>query len=133
MVPPDKENKEKRAAIRVLIADDHPIVRQGIVTVVSRERGIEVVGEASNGREAVEMTASLEPDIVLMDLDMPEMNGLEAIERLKDLFPEAQSVLVSIHDEDEYLPLALEAGAIDFIDKRKFTPQRVRRALALAS
>ena len=117
MTPPDKENKEKRAVIRVLIADDHPIVRQGIVTVVSREQGIEVVGEASNGREAVEMTASLEPDIVLMDLEMPEMKGHEAIAQIRANTPGASVIILTTFDTDQHIFDGLEAGARGYLLK----------------
>ena len=125
--------KAKVSTPRVVIVDDQPEFRDFAREMLEGIVSLTVVGEAPEAESAFRLVEEVMPDIVLMDLDMPEMNGLEAIERLKDLFPEVQSVLVSIHDEDEYLPLALEAGAIDFIDKRKFTPQRVRRALALAS
>ncbi len=108
---------ERKAVIRVLIADDHPIVRQGIVTVVSRERGIEVVGEASNGHEAVEMTASLEPDIVLMDMKMPEMDGVEATARITDTAPNAAVIILTTFDTDDYIFRGLKAGARGYLLK----------------
>ena len=118
---------------RVVIVDDQPEFREFARELLEDNISLIVVGEAPEAESAFQLVKDLMPDIVLMDLDMPEMNGLEAIEKLRDLFPAVQTVLVSIHDEAEYLPLALEAGAIDFIDKRDFTPQRVRKALALAS
>ena len=114
MTTPEKENKE---VIRVLIADDHPIVRQGIVTVVSRERGIEVVGEAANGQEAVDMTASLEPDIVLMDLEMPEMKGVEAISRIEADTPGTSVIILTTFDTDQHIFDGLEAGARGYLLK----------------
>ncbi len=111
------ERKEDKKVIRVLIADDHPIVRQGIVTVVSRERDIEVVGEASNGREAVEMTASLEPDIVLMDLEMPEMKGHEAITRIGAESPGSSVIILTTFDTDQHIFDGLEAGARGYLLK----------------
>ena len=111
------QRKDGETAIRVLIADDHPIVRQGIVTVVSRERDIEVVGEASNGREAVEMTASLQPDIVLMDLEMPEMKGHEAIARIGVNTPNCSVIILTTFDTDQHIFEGLEAGARGYLLK----------------
>ncbi len=110
-------NEKKKPVIRVLIADDHPIVRQGIVTVISRERDIEVVGEASNGRDAVDMTASLEPDIVLMDLEMPEMKGHEAIAQIGVDTPSASVIILTTFDTDQHIFDGLEAGARGYLLK----------------
>ncbi len=108
---------ERKAVIRVLIADDHPIVRQGIVAVVDRERDIEVVGEASNGHEAVEMAASLEPDIVLMDMKMPGMDGVEATARITNTAPNAAVIILTTFDTDDYIFRGLEAGARGYLLK----------------
>ena len=108
---------ERKAVIRVLIADDHPIVRQGIVAVVDRERDIEVVGEASNGHEAVEMTASLEPDIVLMDMKMPEMDGVEATAHITNTAPNAAVIILTTFDTDDYIFRGLKAGARGYLLK----------------
>jgi DNA-binding NarL/FixJ family response regulator len=100
--------------IRVLIADDHHVVRRGLLFFLKTQKDINVVGEATNGREAVEMTAALRPDIVLMDLVMPEMDGIQATKRIKGQFPETEVLmLTSFSDRDHVIP-AIEAGAAGY-------------------
>lgn len=97
--------------IRVLIADDHHVVRRGLLFFLKTQKDIEVVGEAKNGVEAVELVRDLQPDIVLMDLVMPEMDGIQATKRIKGEWPDvAVLMLTSFSDKDHVLP-ALEAGA----------------------
>ena len=97
--------------IRVLIADDHHVVRRGLLFFLKTQKDIEVVGEAKNGLEAVELVASLKPDIVLMDLVMPEMDGIQATKKIKKQWPTIQILmLTSFSDKDHVLP-ALQAGA----------------------
>lgn len=103
--------------IRVYITDDHQIVRRGIRQLLSTEAGIEVVGEASNGREAVAEVGRLKPDIVLMDLVMPVMDGIEAIRRIKAGHPSIQIlVLTSFATDDKVFP-AIKAGALGYLIK----------------
>ncbi|MBY0123139.1 response regulator transcription factor [Bacillus sp. S/N-304-OC-R1] len=98
-------------AIRVLIADDHHVVRRGLVFFLKTQQEIEIVGEAKNGQEAVELAVSLKPEIVLMDLEMPVLNGIEATREIKKLCPEIKvMMLTSFSDQDHVIP-ALEAGA----------------------
>jgi len=100
--------------IKVLIADDHHVVRRGLLFFLKTQKDINVVGEATNGREAVELTATLRPDIVLMDLVMPEMDGIQATKRIKEKFPETQVLmLTSFSDRDHVIP-AIEAGAAGY-------------------
>ncbi|MFX3673758.1 MAG: response regulator [Paenisporosarcina sp.] len=100
--------------IKVLIADDHHVVRRGLLFFLKTQKDIIVVGEATNGREAVEMTAELNPDIVLMDLVMPEMDGIQATKRIKKLFPKTEILmLTSFSDLDHVIP-AIEAGAAGY-------------------
>ncbi len=97
--------------IRILIADDHHVVRRGLAFFLQTQKDIEIVGEAGNGKEAVELTRSLKPDLVLMDLVMPEMDGIEATKRIKSEMPEIKiMMLTSFSDQDHVIP-ALEAGA----------------------
>ncbi len=88
--------------IRVMLADDHPIVRAGIRETLKGLPGVEVVGEASDGREAIELVKSVRPDVVFMDISMPSLNGLEATERIIKTFPEVRVVILSRHDNEEY-------------------------------
>lgn len=97
--------------MKVLIADDHHVVRRGLVFFLKTQPGIEIVGEASNGNEAVKQVGELQPDIVLMDLDMPIMNGIEATREIKKAFPQVRiMILTSFSDQVHVIP-AIEAGA----------------------
>jgi NarL family two-component system response regulator LiaR len=103
--------------IRILVADDHVVVRQGIRALLATEPDIEVVGEAENGREAVAETDRLQPDVILMDLVMPEMDGIEAIRRITAHQPEARIlVLTSFAADDKVFP-AIKAGALGYLLK----------------
>jgi NarL family two-component system response regulator LiaR len=114
--------------IRVLIADDHPIVRDGLRTLIHSEPGLELVGEASNGAEAVAMARTLRPDVILMDLVMPGMDGLEAIQQIKRAgAPASILVLTSFSEEDKVFP-AIKAGALGYLLKDS-TPQQLLQAI----
>jgi len=104
--------------IRVLIVDDHAILRDGIRSLLDRQEGITVVGEAENGREAVEKVGLLHPDITLMDVAMPEMNGLEATQIIKEKYPEVKVLILTQHDNREYIRPLLMAGASGYVLKR---------------
>lgn len=104
-------------AIRVLIVDDHAIVRYGLTCLLALETDITVVGEASNGVLAVEMARELQPDVILMDLRMPEMSGLEAMRRIRAENPDLKFIVLTIYDSDEYVFEAIEAGAKGFLLK----------------
>ncbi|WNS76709.1 response regulator transcription factor [Bacillus sp. DTU_2020_1000418_1_SI_GHA_SEK_038] len=98
-------------AIRVLIADDHHVVRRGLVFFLKTQAEIDIVGEAKNGKEAIDLAAKLCPDIVLMDLEMPVLNGIEATREIKKQYPEIKvMMLTSFSDQDHVIP-AIEAGA----------------------
>ncbi|MCM3692289.1 response regulator [Neobacillus niacini] len=97
--------------IRILIADDHHVVRRGLAFFLKTQRDIEIIGEAGNGKEAVELARTLKPDLILMDLVMPEMDGIEATKIIKTELPEIKiMMLTSFSDQDHVIP-ALEAGA----------------------
>jgi NarL family two-component system response regulator LiaR len=119
------------AAIRVLVADDHGVVREGLRTFLRLQEGIEVVGEASDGAEAVEQARVLEPDVVLMDLVMPKLDGIEAMRRIREARPETRViVLTSFGDDDKLLP-AVRAGAAGYLLK-SVQPGEVVRAIRAA-
>ena len=104
-------------SIRILVADDHGVVRQGIRALLATVTDIEVVGEAENGREAVSEVERLQPDVILMDLVMPEMDGIEAIRRITDHQPQARIlVLTSFAADDKVFP-AIKAGALGYLLK----------------
>lgn len=103
--------------IRLLIADDHALVRQGLRGMLEREPDIEVVGEAHNGREAVDLCRALGPNLVLMDVRMPEMDGLEATRAIKHERPEVSVLMVTMHDNQDYVREAAKAGAAGYVLK----------------
>src|SRR5579862_6789563 len=103
--------------MRVLIVDDHEIVRRGIRSALRFESTLSVCGEAADGIEAIEKARSLKPDVITMDISMPNLGGLEATRRIKQLQPEAQVIIVSQHDAPEMMRLATEAGALSYVTK----------------
>ena len=103
--------------VRVLLADDHNVVRAGLKALLESSGSVDVVGEASSGDEAVDKARSLEPDIVIMDLAMPGMDGIRATRRITELKLPTRVLVLTIHDEDEYLEPALDAGAAGFLNK----------------
>jgi DNA-binding NarL/FixJ family response regulator len=103
--------------IRVLVVDDHPIVREGICALLAVVGDIEVVGEAANGSEAIDMVRELEPDVVLMDIAMPIMGGLEATRRICREFPRIKVLILTQYDDKEYVLPVIEAGASGFVSK----------------
>lgn len=114
--------------IRVLIADDHAIVREGLRSLISTEYGMTVAGEAANGLEAVDQFRTLHPDVVLMDLVMPEMDGIQAIEEITRIDPRARILaLTSFSDDDKVFP-AIKAGALGYLLKDS-SPQELLRAI----
>lgn len=104
--------------IRVLVVDDHAILREGIRSLLERADDITVVGEAANGVQALAQVDALRPDIVLMDLAMPEMDGLEATRRLRQRHPQVKVLILTQHDNQEYIAPALQAGAAGYVLKR---------------
>jgi NarL family two-component system response regulator YdfI len=103
--------------IRVVIADDHPIVRTGLRLMLGMEEGIELVGEAADGIAALQQVSELQPDVVLMDLRMPGMDGLEAIERLRAQWPHIAIIVLTTYDEDDLMLRSLQAGVRGYLLK----------------
>ena len=103
--------------IRVLLADDQPIVRRGIALLLREQTDIEVVGEAGDGWEAVESAQWLRPDVVLMDVDMPGLSGLDATKRILESLPRVAVLILTIHDREEFLFQALQTGALGYVLK----------------
>jgi NarL family two-component system response regulator LiaR len=103
--------------IKVLIADDHPIFRDGLVSLLVQEPDIEVVAQASNGLEAVEMARQELPDVAILDISMPELNGLEATEKIKEASPATAVLVISAYSYDPYVMGAVEAGAAGYFLK----------------
>ncbi len=102
---------------RILIVEDHTLLRAGLRALLTQEPDIEIVGEASNGRDAVQSIGTLRPHLVLMDLSMPGMNGIEAIRDIKRRYPETRVLVLTIHKADEYIHESLRAGADGYLLK----------------
>lgn len=103
--------------IRILMADDHALVRQGTCELLRQETDLDVIAEAENGLQAVELTQSLNPDIVIMDIRMPEMSGIEATKSILETTPEVRVLALTAHEDDQYLFSLLEAGVSGYIMK----------------
>jgi DNA-binding NarL/FixJ family response regulator len=111
---------DRSAQIRVLAVDDHVLVRQGMAVLLSTEPGMALVAEASNGREAIQQFRAHRPDITLMDLQMPEMNGLDAITAIRGEFPDAKIIVLTTYKGDVQILRALKAGARGYLLKNTF-------------
>lgn len=104
--------------IRTLLADDHTIVREGLRALLSCDKDIEIVGEATDGRQAIELASELQPDVVVMDIAMPHLNGLEAAGKLHLLFPKIRIIILSAHSDDAYVDRVVAIGAAGFLIKQ---------------
>ena len=103
--------------IRVLCVDDHPLIRKGIASILANEPDIELVGEATNGREAIELYRTLKPDVTLMDLRMPELDGIAATQAIREEFPHARVIALTSFDGDQDIYRALNAGVRGYLLK----------------
>lgn len=111
--------------LRILVAEDHQLVSDGVVALLKAD-GLEVVGEAANGQEAVALAEKLCPDVVVMDVSMPLLNGIDATRAIRRSLPDTRSILVTVHDEDEYVLSAFRAGASGYVLKRQAAAELIR-------
>lgn len=118
--------------IKLLLVDDHEIVRAGLRMLFMAEPGVEIVGEASNGAEALAAVARCRPDIVLMDAAMPDMNGMEATRRIKEAFPDVAVLALTMHEDERYFFAMLDAGASGYVPKRA-APDELMSAIQTVS
>ncbi len=112
--------------IRVIVADDHTILREGVCSLLALQSDIKVVGEASDGAEALELLAGVAVDVVIMDMVMPRMNGLEATREIKRRWPEVKILILSMYDDDAYVQQVIQAGASGYVLKRVATEDLVQ-------
>lgn len=116
---------------RILLADDHPMLRQGIRELLERERDFEVVAEAGDGEETIRLADELVPDVILMDIGMPKVSGLEATRQIKAKHPGTVVLVLTIHDEEEYIVGLLEAGAAGYLLKSAYGDELVQAIRAV--
>jgi DNA-binding NarL/FixJ family response regulator len=118
---------------KILLVEDHIVVRQGIKALLSDEPDIEIVGEADNGREALPLVSKLQPDVVLMDISMPGLNGIEATRQIRQRYADVKVVILSMHANEEYVFQVLRAGASGYVLKQSDSSEvltAIRAALA---
>lgn len=120
-----------RVTIRVLIADDHGVLRAGVRVLLTRQEDIEVVGEADDGATAVELAERLEPDVVLLDVNMPGMNGVEATEAITEALPDCRVLLLTIREDSVLLRQAIEAGIAGYVPKRAVESEMINAIRAV--
>jgi DNA-binding NarL/FixJ family response regulator len=118
--------------LRILIAEDHETVREGFRLIIDTQADMEVVGEAGDGRAAIELARSLQPDIVLMDISMPELNGLKAAAKLKRVAPEIKILTLTRHTDTAYLQELLQAGVSGYVLKQSASGELIRAIRAVA-
>jgi DNA-binding NarL/FixJ family response regulator len=119
--------------LRVLLVDDHVVVREGLKTLINSETDMEVVGEATDGREVRDLAAQLRPDVVVMDVSMPHLNGIEATRKLKEAFPAMKVLALSGYEDRIYIRRMMEAGATGYVLKRSASGELLRALRLVAS
>jgi two-component system, NarL family, response regulator NreC len=121
------------SSLRIVLADDHTIVRNGLRVLLERQTDFMVVGEAANGREAIEIAERQSPDVVLMDVAMPTMNGIEAAARITSALPKTAVVILSMHKDESYILRALKAGARGYLLKDSAESDLIQAVRAVAA
>jgi NarL family two-component system response regulator LiaR len=115
----------------VLVADDHPLVRDSISVLLQRQNDFEVIGQAADGEEAVKLVNELSPHVVVMDIEMPGVDGLEATKQIKATHPEASVLALTVHDDEEYVAAMLDAGVAGYLLKSVYGEELVQAIRAV--
>jgi DNA-binding NarL/FixJ family response regulator len=124
----DSASQSQDGRVRILIIDDHSLMRRGLRELIDRERDLEVCGEAESARTALDLLEQIEPDVVIMDLTLTDLHGLDLIGQVKNRYPDVRIVVLSMHDEKLYAERCLRAGASGYVQKRD-APEKVIRAI----
>ena len=119
--------------LRIILAEDHETIRDGLKLLVNSRSDMEVIGEADNGRKALQLADEFSPDVVVMDISMPELNGLQATKKLKDKCPKVNVLILTRHTEPGYLQELLQAGASGYVLKQSKSEELIRAILAVAA
>lgn len=123
----------KQEKIKIVMADDHPLIRSALTTALGRHEEFEIVGEASDGEEAVKLALELVPDVLIMDINMPTLNGLEATRKIKEKCPEIAVLILTVYDDDEHIFAVLECGAAGYLTKKVFDEEIIQAVRATAA
>lgn len=124
---------EDEPPVRVILADDHQMIRQGLKAMLDSSPAVDVVAEASNGRELLGLVKAHSPDVVVVDIRMPEMDGLEAVRAIRKDHPEVKAMMLTVHDEESYVHEAISAGATGYLLKTVTTDELVKGILTVAA
>src|ERR1700680_3359914 len=123
---------KKSAKLRILVADDHALMRSGIRTLLESKPGWKVVSEAATGRQAIEQAIKLEPDVAIVDIELPDLDGLEAIRQIREATPNTQVLTLTMHDSGQMIRRALQAGARGYVTKADLPTQLVKAVMRVA-
>lgn len=126
------DDNDEHRQIRVLLVDDHAFVRSGVKAILEFEEGIDVVGEAGSGLEAIEKAESVKPDLIVMDVNMPDLDGIETTKRIKQKHPSISIIILTVNDEELFLIEAVRAGAASFLLKDSSSDQLISSIRAVA-
>ncbi len=121
----DSIKMEDKKIIKILLADDHSIVRAGLIRIIEECDDMDVIAEASNGKEALELAKEHMPDVAILDISMPELDGLEVVDQLKSSYPDLPTIVLTMHEEEQYAVRAIEVGAMGYITKQSAPDQLV--------
>lgn len=119
-------------SIRIFLVDDHDVIRVGLRMLLEDESDLEIIGEAGSASEAINKVSSLRPDVILMDVGLPDLSGIEATRKIKELYPEIKIVALTIHEDEEYFFKMLDAGASGYVPKRA-APDELMTAIRVAA
>ena len=122
-----------KESIKILLADDHLLVRNGIKSLLEEEESLEVIGEAANGQEALNLAKELHPDLLIIDVRMPIMDGIEAVGHLHNYAPNTKSIVLSMHDSEEYILKSIKAGASGYLLKDTGKPEFIKAINTIAN
>ncbi|HVE75492.1 MAG TPA: response regulator transcription factor [Actinomycetota bacterium] len=127
------ETEPTDGPVKVILADDHPLIRQGLRTMLETSDQVEILAEACEGRELIEMVAAHQPDVVVVDIRMPDMDGLEAVRRIRKRHPHVKALMLTVHDEEAYVHEAIRAGASGYLLKTVSAEELVKGILTVAA
>ncbi|GAI58769.1 unnamed protein product, partial [marine sediment metagenome] len=126
-------DRGQRDKITIMLADDHPLLRQALADILNKQADFEIIAEAGDGEEAVKLATELVPDVVIMDISMPKLNGLEATRQIKARCPNVAILVLTVHSDSEHILGILEAGAAGYLTKSVFGKEVINAVRGVAS